>query len=198
MSYVYEGNTPHPVCPSEITLSLIDPQDLKAVDRLINGLQNSFAPSIYESFGPSHEKVPHTATLMTLLADPATKAYDVYYKDILVGGIVMDINLQDDTKVNELLFFYLINTAHCYGLKQAIWQALYEKVGKDHLWRSATPYFLKDSITFLHDICGFQNLTYPDSRSRNHALNSFKTMDYLPQKISNQALIMFEKKAIAS
>lgn len=189
MSDFYLGPNIDAVNASDIVLKPIKVSDENEFFMLTSGLQNSFAPSLFESFGPLKEKVPSSDLLKECLLDKDVTAYNIFYHETLVGGAV--IHSKDSH--HELLFFYLNRAAHCRGLANAVWQALDEGIGKGGSWRSATPYFLQDSINFLMRACGFKSVTYPNSKERDAALREFKNANYLPLSVTNQAMIIFEK-----
>lgn len=132
---------------------------------LCEKLQEAFAVSAAEVFGPDAGPIPPDRDVWEAFDAPGAAVYHILLEGEKVGGVVLNIN--EDTWHNSLNLFFISPEYHSRGLGLAAWQAVEALYPKTKVWETGTPYFEQRNIHFYVNKCGFHivefyNCRHPD------------------------------------
>lgn len=86
------------------------------------------------------------------------KAYRIMVDGRKAGGVVLNIN--EDTRCNELELLFVSPQEHGRGIGYAAWQAVERLYPQTDVWETFTPYFKKRNIHFYMNKCGFSAVEF--------------------------------------
>ena len=136
--------------------------------------QEAFRYGALEEFGvrdehfEEGEEIISRRTIEECMDRKGAEIYRIILREEKVGGVVLQINAE--TKHNELALFFILPAAHSKGIGQAAWKALERQHPETKVWETCTPYFEKRNIHFYVNRCGFHiveffNPKHPDPNS---------------------------------
>lgn len=121
--------------------------------------QESFRYGALEEFGVRDEhfedgkEIISRQTIEECMDRKGAEIYRITLQEKKVGGVVLQINAE--TKYNELVLFFIHPAAHSKGIGQAAWKAIEQLHPETEVWETFTPYFEKRNIHFYLNRCGF-------------------------------------------
>ncbi len=140
----------------QIKLSPLEDADR---DRFVLDNQEAFRYGALEEFGVRDEhfeedgEIISRKTIEASIEEPGAEAYRIIVDGEKVGGVVLQID--NETRHNELMLFFVSPTAHGRGIGQAAWRAVEQLHPETEVWETCTPYFEKRNIHFYVNCCGF-------------------------------------------
>ncbi|HEL1985703.1 TPA: GNAT family N-acetyltransferase [Streptococcus suis] len=122
-------------------------------EEFIRRNQAAFLEALAEEMPEGEEVISREEVLESLLT-PKAQAFQVYWKNDLVGGVVVQIDTE--TKRNSLDLLFVDGSHKGKGLGLTIWQAIEQAYPDTEVWETHTPYFEVRNIHFYVNKCGFQ------------------------------------------
>ncbi len=143
----------------------LQPAKTNELDELKRKIQESFAVSVEETFGPSDEPIPSDKDLEKAFYGEHSAIYHFVWNGKKVGGVVLSID--GSTNHNAVDFLFVSPEYHSKGIGTAAWTAIEKQYPETVVWNLATPYFEKRNIHFYVNKCGFKivafwNRFFPD------------------------------------
>ena len=121
--------------------------------------QEAFRYGALEEFGvrdehfEDGEEIISRQTIEECMDRKGAEIYRIVLQEEKVGGVILQINAE--TKHNELMIFFVIPAEHSKGIGQATWRAIEQLHPETKVWETCTPYFEKRNIHFYVNRCGF-------------------------------------------
>lgn len=121
--------------------------------------QEAFRYGALEEFGvrdehfEDGEEIISRQTIEECMDRKGAEIYRIVLQEEKVGGVILQINAE--TKHNELMIFFVIPAGHSKGIGQAAWKAIEQLHPETKVWETYTPYFEKRNIHFYVNRCGF-------------------------------------------
>lgn len=136
-------------------------------------MQRAFQYGYEKEYGPWKEEILPGKDIDESLNSDGAAAYIGCIDGEMVGGAVVNINVE--TQHNHLDFLFVKVGSQSKGAGHAIWQALEAKYPATEVWKTCTPYFEKRNIHFYVNICGFHivefyNPRHQDPRQKEEAV----------------------------
>lgn len=92
-------------------------------------------------------------TIEEAIDAPNTDVYRIFYEGKKVGGVVLEIDKENNH--NHLDLFFVNPEEHGKGIGYAAWCAVEARYPETEIWETCTPYFEKRNIHFYVNKCGF-------------------------------------------
>lgn len=130
--------------------------------------QEAFRYGALEEFGvrdehfEEGEEIISRRTIEECMDRKGAEIYRIILQEEKVGGVVLQINAE--TKHNELALFFILPAAHSKGIGQAAWKAIERQHPETKVWETCTPYFEKRNIHFYVNRCGFHIVEFFHSK----------------------------------
>lgn len=130
--------------------------------------QEAFRYGALEEFGvrdehfEEGEEIISRRTIEECMDRKGAEIYRIILREEKVGGVVLQINAE--TKHNELALFFILPAAHSKGIGQAAWKAIERQHPETKVWETCTPYFEKRNIHFYVNRCGFHIVEFFHSK----------------------------------
>ncbi|MFM0682186.1 GNAT family N-acetyltransferase [Streptococcus suis] len=144
--------------------------------------QVAFREALKEEMPEGEEVISRKEVLESLLA-PKAQAFQVYWKNDLVGGVVVQIDTE--TKRNSLDLLFVDGNYKGKGLGLTIWQAIEQAYPDTEVWETNTPHFEVRNIHFYVNKCGFQIVEF---------FNPAHPMEHVPDFPDAELFFRFEKR----
>ncbi|HFI2431344.1 TPA: GNAT family N-acetyltransferase [Streptococcus suis] len=151
-------------------------------EEFIRRNQAAFLEALAEEMPEGEEVISREEILESLLA-PKAQAFQVYWENDLVGGVVVQIDLE--TKRNSLDLLFVDGNHKGKGLGLTIWQAIEQAYPDTEVWETHTPYFEVRNIHFYVNKCGFQIVEF---------FNPDHPMEHVPNFPDAELFFRFEKR----
>ena len=109
--------------------------------------QEAFRYGALEEFGvrdehfEDGEEIISRQTIEECMDRKGAEIYRIVLQEEKVGGVILQINAE--TKHNELMIFFVIPAEHSKGIGQATWRAIEQLHPETKVWETCTPYFEK-------------------------------------------------------
>lgn len=130
--------------------------------------QEAFRYGALEEFGvrdehfEEGEEIISRRTIEECMDRKGAEIYRIILREKKVGGVILQINAE--TKHNELALFFILPAAHSKGIGQAAWKAIEQLHPETKVWETCTPYFEKRNIHFYVNRCGFHIVEFFHSK----------------------------------
>lgn len=147
-------------------------------EEFIRRNQAAFLEALAEEMPEGQEVISREEILESLLAPKA-----VYWENELVGGVVVQIDLE--TKRNSLDLLFVDGNHKGKGLGLNIWQAIEQAYPDTEVWETHTPHFEVRNIHFYVNKCGFQIVEF---------FNPAHPMEHVPDFPDAELFFRFEKR----
>ncbi|HFU4218686.1 TPA: GNAT family N-acetyltransferase [Streptococcus suis] len=151
-------------------------------EEFIRRNQVAFREALKEEMPEGEEVISRKEVLESLLA-PKAQAFQVYWENELVGGVVVQID--SATKRNSLDLLFVDGNHKGKGLGLNIWQAIEQAYPDTEVWETHTPHFEVRNIHFYVNKCGFQIVEF---------FNSAHPMEHVPDFPDAELFFRFEKR----
>ncbi|HFI0150661.1 TPA: GNAT family N-acetyltransferase [Streptococcus suis] len=151
-------------------------------EEFIRRNQAAFLEALAEEMPEGQEVISREEILESLLA-PKAQAFQVYWENELVGGVVVQIDTE--AKRNSLDLLFVDGNHKGKGLGLNIWQAIEQAYPDTEVWETHTPYFEVRNIHFYVNKCGFQIVEF---------FNPTHPMEHVPDFPDAELFFRFEKK----
>lgn len=150
-------------------------------EEFIRRNQAAFLEALAEEMPEGQEVISREEVLESLQA-PQAQAFQVYWQDDLVGGVVVQID--PETKRNFLDLLFIDGGHKGQGLGLKIWQAIEQAYPETEVWETHTPHFEIRNIHFYVNKCGFQIVEF---------FNPAHPMEHVPDFPDAELFFRFEK-----
>ncbi|HFI0435006.1 TPA: GNAT family N-acetyltransferase [Streptococcus suis] len=147
-------------------------------DMFIIRNQAAFREALEGDISANEEVISREEILESLLA-PKAQAFQVYWENELVGGVVVQID--SATKRHSLDLLFVDGNHKGKGLGLNIWQAYPDT----EVWETHTPHFEVRNIHFYVNKCGFQIVEF---------FNPAHPMEHVPDFPDAELFFRFEKR----
>ena len=146
---------------------LVQTKELEKEQFIIN-LQAAFKKSFVDEFGPTADEIIPREDIIKSFNAPGAVTYNIIQENLIVGGIVVNIN--KETNRNELSLFFVNIDCHSKGIGYAAWKEIESLYPETKIWETFTPYFDKRNIHFYVNKCGFHIVEFynPHHIEKNH------------------------------
>ncbi|HFI0506277.1 TPA: GNAT family N-acetyltransferase [Streptococcus suis] len=151
-------------------------------EEFIRRNQVAFREALKEEMPEGEEVISREEILESLLA-PKAQAFQVYWKNDLVGGVVVQID--SATNHNSLDLLFVDGNHKGKGLGLTIWQAIEQAYPDTEVWETHTPHFEVRNIHFYVNKCGFQIVEF---------FNPAHPMEHVPDFPDAELFFRFEKR----
>ncbi|HEM5984867.1 TPA: GNAT family N-acetyltransferase [Streptococcus suis] len=151
-------------------------------EEFIRRNQVAFREALKEEMPEGEEVISRKEVLESLLAQKA-QTFQVYWKNDLVGGVVVQID--SATNHNSLDLLFVDGNHKGKGLGLTIWQAIEQAYPDTEVWETYTPHFEVRNIHFYVNKCGFQIVEF---------FNPAHPMEHVPDFPDAELFFRFEKR----
>ena len=151
-------------------------------EEFIRRNQVAFREALKEEMPEGEEVISRKEVLESLLA-PKAQAFQVYWKNDLVGCVVVQID--SATNHNSLDLLFVDGNHKGKGLGLTIWQAIEQAYPDTEVWETYTPHFEVRNIHFYVNKCGFQIVEF---------FNPAHPMEHVPDFPDAELFFRFEKR----
>lgn len=130
--------------------------------------QEAFRYGALEEFGVRDEhledgkEIISRRTIEECMDRKDAEIYRITLHEKKVGGVILQINAE--TKHNELVLFFVLPAMHSKGIGQAAWNVIEQLHPETKVWETFTPYFEKRNIHFYVNQCGFHIVEFFHSK----------------------------------
>ncbi len=152
-----------------LELLLLENKDLEVFKK---DMQQSFQVGAIEGTNEyiSEDEILTKEDINKSLNNSNAKAYKAVLNDEIVGGAIVNINIQ--TNINHLDFLYVKNGFQSKGVGQFIWNEIEKLYPNTKIWETVTPYFEKRNIHFYVNRCGFHIVEFYNSKHKDPNSNA--------------------------
>ena len=141
---------------NKIKLVPLEPDDR---EQFILDNQRAFKYGAQEEFGMRDDRVEEgeevisRKTIERCIEGENAETYRIVCDGIVVGGLIIQIDQQNEKGELEILF--IKPEVHSKGIGQAAWKAVETMHPEIRVWETCTPYFEKRNIHFYVNRLGF-------------------------------------------
>lgn len=142
----------------------LEPLQSNDRDQFVKDNQYAFLYGATQEFGVRDEhyeedgEIISRKTIEESIDKKTSKTYRIVADGENVGGIVLDIDMNNKKGILELLF--VSPDSHSKGIGQTAWKLIEEMYPEIKMWETITPYFEQRNIHFYVNCCGFHIVEY--------------------------------------
>lgn len=151
-------------------------------DDFIKRNQEAFQKAVIENFKDYEGEVISKEDIIKTLITPSVEAFNIYYENKKIGGVVVQIN--DETQCNSLDLLFVEPNTHGKNIGYRVWEMIEKKYPKTKVWETYTPHFEIRNIHFYVNKCGFKIVEF---------FNEKHPMEHHPDFPEGDLFFRFEK-----